>query len=129
MKARYLIILSLVVSLLSCNKESYIESIGKVTATTGDEQKVSHFIFTSNGAVNLCGSVEVFVDEVLLGKITQENAQSIDCKTAAVENRILHILVDYGTHKIKVVYNNNCKPTVEISKSLEPGQCFWYTIK
>ena len=128
MKANYLLIFFLMVVLTSCNKESYIESLGKVTATTGDEQKVSHFIFTSKGAVKSCGSVEVYVDDILLGKLTEENVQNIDCKTAAVQNRILHILVDYGTHSIKVVYKNNCKPSVTISKSLEPGKCFWYTI-
>lgn len=128
MKTKYLILFFLVATLMSCNKESYIESLGKVTATTGDEQKVSHFIFTSKGAVNTCGSVEIYVDDILLGKLSEENNQNIDCKTAAVQNRILHILVDYGTHSIKAVYKNDCKPSVTISKYLDPGQCFWYTI-
>jgi len=128
MKKKFLIIVILVAVITSCNKESFIESVGKVTATTGDEQKISHFLFTSKGAVNLCGSVQVFVDDILLGTLKEENVQNIDCKTASVKNRILHIVVDNGTHSIKVVYNNNCKPTVTISKSLNPGECFWYTI-
>ena len=128
MKVKYLIVLFLLATLTSCNKESYIESVGKVTASTGDEQKVSHFIFTSKGAVNLCGSVQIYVDDILLGTLKEENVQNIDCKTGGIQDKILHIVVDYGTHSIKVVYKDNCKPTVTVSKSLNPGQCFWYTI-
>ncbi len=128
MKSKYLIFILLSTLFISCNKESYIETVGRVTVTPGDDETVGHYIFKAKGAVTKCGGVEVFVDNISIGNITIENTANVDCLTAPVTNKILRVVVTSGSHKIKAIYKDNCKPAVELTHSIEAGKCQAYDI-
>ena len=112
-----------------CNKESYIESVGKVILDGGDDTPVGHYIFTAVASGIKCGNIAVYMDEVLIGNITQANTANITCKTVPVNNVILKVVTGTGTHKIIIKFKDECKKDITMTHSIEQGKCQWYYIQ
>jgi hypothetical protein len=130
MKNIKLIITAFILLIITgCNKESYIESVGKVIVDGGDDTKVGHYIFTALSSGIKCGNIDVYMDDVLIGNITQVNTANITCKTAPVHEVILRAVVATGTHKIIVKFKDECKKDITMTHSIEQGKCQWYYIQ
>jgi len=111
-----------------CNKESYIETVGKVMLEEGDNTAIGTYIFTSGRAVTNCGQVSIYIDDAYAGELTQAYTGSATCSTLPVDGKVMKVVVASGSHKITVKYKNACKPDISVNHTLAQGFCMWYTI-
>lgn len=111
-----------------CNKETYIETVGKVMLENGDKEPIGTYIFTSGRAVSSCGQVSIYIDDAYLGELTQTYSGSATCSTLPVDGKIMKAIVSTGSHKITVKYKDKCKPDITVNHSITQGFCMWYTI-
>lgn len=117
-----------VIMLCSCNKESYIESIGKVTMESSDETAVGHYIFTATTLTPNCQEFSIYVDEILIGKINQNNTGTINCTTTPAQNKIVRLVATEGSHKIRITFKDGCKANLTATSTIQKGKCIWYKV-
>ncbi|MES2454112.1 MAG: hypothetical protein V4594_01160 [Bacteroidota bacterium] len=111
-----------------CNKETYVESIGHVLIESGDNSEVGYFFFVSPKNAGECGWIKVYVDDKLVGELTENFNGNIDCTTAPEKGIILKVVVKPGSHTIRAVYKNTCKPDGNATYNLESAKCMRYNI-
>jgi len=111
-----------------CNKETYIETAGKVMLDKGDNEPIGTYIFTSGRAVTNCGQVSIYIDDAYVGMLTQSFTGNATCSTLPEDGKVMRVVVATGSHKITVKYKDKCKPDISVNHSLTQGFCMWYTI-
>lgn len=122
------ILIIVFILIAGCNKESYIETVGKVMLEEGDDTSIGTYIFTSGSAVTICGQVSIYIDDAYAGELTQTFTGSATCSTLPVDGKVMKVVVASGSHKITVKYKDKCKPDISVNHSLNQGYCMWYTI-
>lgn len=120
-------ILSCFVLLTACNKETFIESIGKVDMESGDNSEVGYFIFTSRSTVASCGKITIWIDDKIAGYLTADYSGSVtSCTTPPVEGKLIKIVAPVGNHKVTVTVANDCRKYNTETYYLKEGVCRYY---
>lgn len=113
----------------ACNKETYIETIGKVNIEAGDETEVGYFIFSSKTLVGSCGKVTLWIDGQVAGYLTGDYSGAVgSCTALPVEGKLVKIVAPVGNHKITVTLANDCKKFSTDSYDLKQGVCRYYAL-
>ena len=130
MLSKKVVLVSLAVLSLffSCNKETYIESVGYVMLEAGDGSDVGYYIFTSVDASSNCAPIEIYINDKLVGKITDDYTISQPkCDVEPIEGKLLKVVAEAGSHTIMAKYTK-CGQDGQASYTLKRGNCMLYTL-
>jgi hypothetical protein len=124
-----LFVSALMLLVMSCNKESYIESIGSVTIQSGEDTEVGYFIFTTKTAAGACGKVTIYIDDKVVGYLTSDYSGTVNkCTEEPIEGRLLKVVMPVGAHKVTASVANNCRSYNVDNYTLKKGVCRYYNL-
>lgn len=121
-----IIFLFLSINFISCNKETFHESIGYALPLEAKDEEVGYFIFKSTKAVTTCGPLSIYIDGKLVGKLTKDHTDNIICTTPPKEGEIVKVVATEGMHSIEVKFDS-CGVR-SASYNLPQGSCMIYSI-
>jgi hypothetical protein len=128
-KSLYLLFICAFWFAAGCNKESYIESVGYVAITAGDDTDAGYFIFTSGGAVGQCGRVKIFIDGNEVGYLDSDYSTNQSCGVPPIEGKLLKVVASGGIHKITFSFAKpDCRNYPVQTYTMQSGKCMWYTL-
>lgn len=133
MKTSYLrlplFVLFFVALFSACNKETYVETVGKTTIEDADETEVGYFMFSSQSTVKSCGKITLWIDDKIAGYLTDDYSGSVSsCTALPIEGKLVKVVAPAGSHKITATVANNCKTFKIDSYILKQGVCRYYSL-
>lgn len=125
----FFLLLSGLLLLSACNKESFVETVGNVAIESADDLEVGYFVFMSKTAVSTCGKITIWIDDKIAGYLTEDYSGSFsNCTDVPIEGKLVKIIAPVGTHTIRVSVANDCRKFNTDTYSLKQGICRYYTL-
>ena len=120
---------AIIILFAACNKETFVETVGKTNIENADETEVGYFIFTSQSIVANCGTITLWIDDKVAGYITADYTESFNkCTTPPVDGKIVKIIAPIGMHKITATVENECRTFSVDNYNLQKGVCRYYAL-